>query len=66
MGSSRIPETEDPNCGHFTVLRLGPSWHMFFDFIYNKGRSRDLLEAAREFLACAEFAFNNNHLEMIA
>jgi uncharacterized protein (UPF0332 family) len=62
----QLPETEDPNCGHFTVLRLGPHWHMFFDFIYNKGHSRVLLETAREFLAAAQHALTNNHLRSFA
>ncbi|OAI47913.1 hypothetical protein AYO44_08535 [Planctomycetaceae bacterium SCGC AG-212-F19] len=50
----RLPETEDPNCGHFTVLRLQEKWYIFFDFRYNKGHARELLDASKQFLSAAE------------
>src|SRR5437667_5208690 len=55
-GDFFLPDSEDPNCGHFTAVRIRESWTICFDFVYNKGRSRELLETAREFLDCAEYA----------
>lgn len=49
----KLPETEDPNCGHATLWRLGDGWHVAFDFRYNRGRSLALLTRARQFLEAA-------------
>lgn len=51
-----LPETEDPDCGHATMLRLGGRWFVVFDFRYNRGRSRVLLARARQFLETAAHA----------
>jgi HEPN domain-containing protein len=51
--SIRLPESEDPNCGHFTSFLLGDRWYGSFDFRYNKGKAAELLAAAEEFLATA-------------
>ncbi len=58
----QLPETEDPNCGHLTLLRLVGSWQLSFDFTYNKGRSKELLQAAKEFLDTAEHALEKGYL----
>lgn len=60
--SLQLPETEDPNCGHLTLLRLAGSWYLSFDFTYNKGRSKELLQAAKEFLDTAEHSLEKGHL----
>jgi HEPN domain len=60
--SLQLLETEDPNSGHLTLLRLAGSWHLSFDFTYNKGRSKELLQAAKEFLNTAEHALEKGHL----
>ena len=51
-----LPETEDPNCGHATLVRLGDTWHVVFDFRYNRGRSLELVGRARRFLDAARHA----------
>ncbi len=56
FNSVELPETEDPNCGHFTAIQLRGLWYFGFDFIYNKGRARDLLAIGREFLEMASEA----------
>jgi hypothetical protein len=58
----QLPGTEDPNCGHLTLLRLAGSWSLSFDFTYNKGRSKELLQTAKEFLDTAEHALEKGHL----
>jgi uncharacterized protein (UPF0332 family) len=57
----RLPEAEDPNCGHFTVLRLQDKWYIFFDFRYNKGHARELLDASRQFLSAAEHSLSQGN-----
>jgi hypothetical protein len=54
--SVELPETEDPNCGHFTAMQLRGLWYFGFDFIYNKGRARDFLTIGQEFLEMASEA----------
>ncbi len=44
-----LPEDTDPDCGHFTLILIGGSWHGAFDFRYNKRAISDLLSAAEEF-----------------
>jgi|SRR5665213_3355765 len=56
----RLPDDEDPNCGHITLRRVADQWTIAFDFIYNKGLSREHLAAAQEFLGSAESALQNN------
>lgn len=58
LASISLPDTEDPNCGHFTLFRIGDSWYGAFDFRYNKAKSAQLLEAAEEFLATASYALD--------
>jgi hypothetical protein len=53
-----LPETEDPNCGHFTVVAIGDRWYGSFDSRYNKGKAADLLSAAEEFLGAASDAIS--------
>jgi hypothetical protein len=56
ISSIHLPETEDSNCGHFTLVLIGNRWHGAFDFRYNKGHARQLLEPAEEFLVTASEA----------
>lgn len=58
--SFRLPDDGDPNCGHFTLRRVADQWTIAFDFIYNKGLSREHLAAAQEFLRSAESALQSN------
>ncbi|MCH8814507.1 MAG: hypothetical protein IH957_05320 [Chloroflexi bacterium] len=52
QGFSLGPE-DDPNAGHFTMMRLAESWLIHFDFTYNRQRAQEYLKAAREYLRSA-------------
>jgi HEPN domain-containing protein len=54
--SFRLPDDEDPNCGHITLYRFPDHWIIAFDAIYNKGIASEYLSAARQFLAAAQQA----------
>lgn len=56
LESWQLPDTEDPNCGHLTIINLGGSWCLAFDFRFNKAEARKHLDAAEEFLAAARFS----------
>jgi uncharacterized protein (UPF0332 family) len=62
MPSVHLPETADPNCGHFTLLLLGDRWYGSFDFRYNKGKASELLAAAEEFFQTASTALDAGRL----
>lgn len=51
-----LPESEDPNCGHATMLLLNGRWFVVFDFRYNRGKASIVVERAREFMWLAEQA----------
>jgi hypothetical protein len=51
-----LPETEDPDCGHATMLLFRDEWFVVFDFRYNRGKSQVYLDRAHEFLLLAESA----------
>ena len=57
-----LPDTADPNCGHFTLLLVGDRWYGSFDFRYNKGKARELLSAAEEFFESASAALSAGKL----
>lgn len=50
----RLPDDEDPNCGHLTIYRIADQWTLSFDFRYNKGIARETIDAAKEFLDAAK------------
>lgn len=52
----KLPDDEDPDCGHVTAVRIGTHWYLAFDARYNKGHARRHLAAASEFLEAARFA----------
>jgi len=58
----RLPDAEDPNCGHATILRLGRGWTLAFDFVYNKAIIRDHLAAAEQFLSASRHALADGHM----
>lgn len=64
--SLRLPETEDPNCGHLTLIHTKGNWYLFLDCVYNRGRSEELLQAAKEFLAVAEHALSTGSFRALA
>jgi HEPN domain-containing protein len=59
--SIRLPDSEDPNCGHFTLFLLGGRWYGSFDFRYNRGKAVEFLAAAEEFLATASHALSKGN-----
>ena len=61
MPSIRLLDSEEPNCGHFTLLLLGDRWYGNFEFRYNKGKAAELLRAADESLATASHGWSEGH-----
>lgn len=62
--SFRLPDDEDPNCGHISIIRFGNQWSLAFDFIYNKGIAAEHLNAAREFISTSKQALANNQMRV--
>lgn len=54
----QLPDSEDPNCGHFTILKVGNTWYGAFDFRYNEGYAKELISASTEFLDTADESFS--------
>jgi hypothetical protein len=44
-----LPEDDDPNAGHLTILKFKGKWTLVFDFRYNKKMARERLAAAGQF-----------------
>ncbi|MBI3414515.1 MAG: HEPN domain-containing protein [Verrucomicrobia bacterium] len=53
---SKLPDNEDPNCGHITIYRKEKTWLISFDLRYNKQSARTQLDAAKEFFDSATFS----------
>lgn len=49
-----LPEDENPDYGHLTMLLLGNSWNIYFDFRTNKRKAYERYEVGKEFLQAAE------------
>jgi hypothetical protein len=47
--------------GHFTIVRAGEGWHMFFNFLSGRAKANDMLVLAGEFLETALSAKNRGH-----
>ena len=47
--------------GHFTVIRSGDGWRMFFNFLTGRAKAKDMLELAGQFLQTALVGKQNNH-----
>jgi HEPN domain-containing protein len=47
--------------GHFTIIRAGEGWHMFFNFLSGRAKANDMLELASEFLATALSSKEKGH-----
>lgn len=62
--SFRLPDDEDPNCGHITIIRFGDQWSIAFDAIYNKGIATAHLSAAKQFITAAQQALASNSLRV--
>lgn len=55
-----LTEESLEDCGHVTIVGLGDNtWTWSFDLIYNKSKTRQHLDAAREFIGGAEYAAKN-------
>jgi HEPN domain-containing protein len=57
----RLTDEEDPDCGHATLIGIGNTWVIAFDFRYNKGLAQKHIEAAKQFYESAEFAFKRGY-----
>ncbi|TIP49787.1 MAG: hypothetical protein E5X77_09440 [Mesorhizobium sp.] len=49
------------DCGHFTILRAGQGWRMFFNFLSGRAKARDMLELAGQFLEAAAASGEKGH-----
>lgn len=56
---------DDSNAGHITLLAHKEGWFIKFDFRYNAARSKNHLEAAREFLDAASSSLEKGHLRAV-
>lgn len=56
-----LTEEDDPDCGHATLVRIGDSWVIAFDFRYNKALSAKHINAAKHFWESAEFSFKQRN-----
>ena len=63
--SFSLPDSEDPNCGHITLMRLGDQWSLAFDFLYNKRIASEHLSAANQFISAAKKALTDNHMRVL-
>ena len=63
--SFTLPDNEDPDCGHMTLMRLGDQWSLAFDFFYNRGIANDHLEAADQFITSAKNALKVSHMRVL-
>jgi len=53
-----LTDSEDPDCGHATIVRWSNTWVMAFDFRYNKGLALRHIDIAKQFCKAAESSFN--------
>lgn len=56
-----LTQEDDPDCGHATLVRIGDSWIIAFDFRYNKALSAKHIEVAKQFWESAEFSFKQRN-----
>jgi hypothetical protein len=47
--------------GHFTIVRAGEGWRVFFNFLSGRAKAKDMLELAGQFLEAAISAKNKGH-----
>lgn len=47
--------------GHFTIVRVGPRWAMFFNFLSGRAKAKDMLELASQFLEAALASAERGH-----
>jgi HEPN domain-containing protein len=51
-------DPEHADCGHATLVLIGESWHIAFDFRYHKSVAKEHLVTARQFLDAARFSID--------
>ena len=47
--------------GHFTIVRAGEGWRVFFNFLSGRAKAKDMLELAGQFLEAALSAKDRGH-----
>jgi len=58
-----LPEHER-NHGHFTAIKRGRGWCIFFSFIYNRRSAKQMLELGQQFWRAAKDALDHGHLRV--
>jgi len=53
----RLPENDEPNAGHLTMVRISQKWFIGFDFRRDKKRACEHITRADEFLRAARLSF---------
>jgi HEPN domain-containing protein len=61
LADVRLTDTDDPDCGHATIVRVGDTMFLAFDFVYNKGLAAKHVKTGDEFLLSAEQSNNLGH-----
>ena len=61
MDLLRVPDEEDPDCAHATIVKIADRWVIAFDFRYNKGLAKKHIETANQFYESAEFSFGKKY-----
>ena len=56
-----LPDSEDADCGHITVIAIKNTYTIAFDFRYHKGVAKRLLSLASEFIDSATSANSKGH-----
>jgi len=57
----RLPDNDDPDCGHATLIKINGRWTIVFDLRYYKGLSRNHLRTADEFYEAATLSFDKKN-----
>jgi uncharacterized protein (UPF0332 family) len=58
----RLTDEDDPDCGHVTLVRMGNTWNIAFDFRYNKSLAKKHIDTADQFYEAAEFSLSKKNL----
>lgn len=59
-----LPENENKDCGHATLIKFKDKWFFEFDFIYNKALSNRHISNASQFIDAAEYSLMKNNISV--
>ena len=57
FGVLQLPDDEESEFAHISMIMLGNAWYLGWDARYNKGLSRKHLETAKQFYQAGEFSY---------